>query len=345
MWFERLVGFREETPNQVRSNLRVEGDRLISQVNGQSFQAGRLEAVSLQTLRDRAAKFKGTESRKTTIGERVANVQDLHQAAENAGALFQVASQFNLLEMVGPSVTPERGVDGYEFDRTQGPACAIACGAGTIYRNYFAPLPNGQIGQTAEHQLDCLEDLGDALGNQDGSLWSMENGYALASASGLEKINDQLENLGEGKRDALRARLRIGLHWDTEVTLDSCGHHVTQAYCSALPVAYSHLGAPAWEAFARLVLEAAYEATFQAALINRDQTACSKVFLTLLGGGAFGNRTEWIFDAIKRATQLFEGQGLDVAVVSYGYSDPSVQRLVNLLNGDSEIHDSSSPIY
>ena len=40
------------------------------------------------------------------------------------------------MEIISPSVTPEAGIDGYETDRPQGPACAIACGAGTIYRNY-----------------------------------------------------------------------------------------------------------------------------------------------------------------------------------------------------------------
>jgi len=38
------------------------------------------------------------------------DVQSLHAAASNAGALFQVASQFNLLEMMSPEVTPEQGV-------------------------------------------------------------------------------------------------------------------------------------------------------------------------------------------------------------------------------------------
>jgi hypothetical protein len=48
------------------------------------------------------------------------------------GSLFQVASQFNVLEMVSPDVGPEAGVTIYENDHTQGPACAIACPAGTV---------------------------------------------------------------------------------------------------------------------------------------------------------------------------------------------------------------------
>ena len=54
----------------------------------------------------------------------------MHGLPENRGALFQVASQFNMLEMVGPRVTPEEGVTRYEHDRTQGPACAMAAGRG-----------------------------------------------------------------------------------------------------------------------------------------------------------------------------------------------------------------------
>ena len=77
---------------------------------------------------------------RTTLREVVANVQTLHQDPNNRNAIFQVASQCNLLEMVGPSVTPESGVTGYYYDKTQGPACAISCGAGTVYRNYFVPL-------------------------------------------------------------------------------------------------------------------------------------------------------------------------------------------------------------
>jgi hypothetical protein len=90
------------------------------------------------------------------------DVREMHRRAEYAGALFQVASQFNLLEMVGPDRTPEDGVTIYRHDRTQGPACAMAAGAATIYRNYFAAV-GGQSGQTRERQLDTLADLGIAL--------------------------------------------------------------------------------------------------------------------------------------------------------------------------------------
>jgi hypothetical protein len=62
------------------------------------------------------------------------DVRHMHQLPENSGASFQVAFRFNLLEMASPDVMPEHGVTRYQYDRTQGPACAIAAGAATIYQ-------------------------------------------------------------------------------------------------------------------------------------------------------------------------------------------------------------------
>ena len=129
-WFEAMTGFAEQSPRQVRAKLSVRGAELKSNVNGRVFAFGELETPSLAELRDRA-KSSGARGAHLSIREVVANVQDLHTDASNAGALFQVASQFNLLEMVSPGVPPELGVGIYENDHTQGPACAVAAGAGS----------------------------------------------------------------------------------------------------------------------------------------------------------------------------------------------------------------------
>jgi hypothetical protein len=262
-----------------------------------------------------------------TVHEVVADVQQLHTNAAHAGALFQVASQFNLLEMASPHVTPEQGVGIYAHDHTQGPACAVAAGAGTIYRNYFAPV-RGHIGQSAAHQIDCLADLGAALGNTANRLWEMRNGYALATQSGLTEIAQHLQAASEGERDRLRRLLRIGIQWQTQVTLGGATHLVSQAYCSALPVAYTPHAAHLWAPFAQLVLDAAYEATMCAAIVNAHTYGTHQVFLTLLGGGVFGNDPAWILGAIHRAVRLYAHAALDVAIVSYGASQPAVQHLV-----------------
>jgi hypothetical protein len=324
MWFEDLTGFKEENPDQVRLNLEVSGSTLMSKVNGFKYNFGRLEIPTLDELKKQSPNL-GTYKSKLNIEEVVGNIQTFHKEKSNNGALFQAASQFNLLEMVGPSVTPERGVGIYEKDHTQGPACAIACGAGTIFRNYFVNV-NGHIGQSSNNQIDCLRDVGIALNNEKNKLWEMSNGYALASVEGLKTISQHLKNKSDFEK--LKDKLRIGLQWDTEVTIGESKHLVTQAYCSALPVAYSRVEPEYWTDFARLILEATYEATFFAALINYHNTGNNKVFLTLVGGGAFGNRMEWIIDAIRKSIKKFSNTPLDVKIVSYGSSKAIVRELL-----------------
>lgn len=330
MWFETLTGFSEETPQQVRANITNDGNVLKSHVNGNILICGELEIPSLSELRERvhASNYRVG---KIVVREIVANVQQLHTDISNEGSLFQVASQFNLLEMVSPNITPEHGVEIYENDHTQGPACAVAAGAGTIYRNYFANV-NGQIGQSTDNQIDCLADMGIAFGNSENNLWEMRNGYVLASDSGLAEISRRLQTSSENEIDELRQLLRIGIQWNTQVTLNNAKHIVSQAYCSALPVAYSHHSSSLWKEFAKLILEASYEATICTAILNSIKNGNNKLFLTLLGGGAFGNETSWIVSGIQRALNIYKYANLDVAIVSYGNSKPYVQQIVNQID-------------
>ena len=319
-WFERITGFPEDDYETTRSRLRVEDGRLLNERDGSSCAVGDLEILSLAELRTRTSGVSG--SGPLRLGVLEGDVRRLHADPENEGATIQVASQFNLLEMVGPDVTPEHGVSRYVYDRTQGPACAIAAGAGTIWRNYLAPVGD-RTGQTADRQIDGLEDLGAALAQGMGSttpLWRMRNGYALPDRDRLAEIETYIAALDEAGRDALRARLRVGVHRDVGVTEPGAGPdaRVTQVYASALPVAYSGIRAERWSGLGALVLEAAYEATLHAAVLNAARGGSRRVLLTRLGGGAFGNDERWITSAILRALALFRDHDLEVLMVSYG---------------------------
>lgn len=329
MWFQSLTGFKEEDPEQVRQNIIIDENKLISKVNNKEFIYGKLEIPSLAELREELRKLNYKES-KIEISEVVADVQQIHKEKENNHALVQVASQFNLLEMVGPGRTPEMGVGIYELDKTQGPACAIACGAGTIYRNYFVPV-NGRTGQTRDNQIDCLRDIGEFLGNDGNRLWEMKNGYALASEEGLEEINRKLSKLSSADYEVLKGKLQVGVQWESEVTISDNDNYITQVYCSALPVAYSWIDKYLWESFARLILEATYEATLILGLKNYLKSGNNRVYLTLIGGGAFGNEVRWIFSAIRKAVLKYKTFPLDVRIVSYGRPNPELQKFLTKL--------------
>jgi len=327
MWFEQLTGFKEESPDKVRSNIKIQGNELVSLVNSQRFSFGKLEIPTLLELKERSRRITDYNS-KIQVREIITNVQELHCQIENSNALFQAASQFNLLEMVSPSVTPEQGIDRYEFDYTQGPACAISCGAGTIYRNYFAEV-NGQIGQTANNQIDCLDLIGEELGNDELNLWKMQNGYAMVNQNGLLAINKKIANLSETERENLKEKLKTGIQWNTEVTKSVTKHKVSQIYCSALPVAYSHIESFYWEPFARIILEATYESALYAGVLNMENNNSNKVFLTLVGGGAFGNEENWILESLQKAIIKFKNVPLDIRIVSHGRSNPNLMKCIN----------------
>lgn len=328
-WFERITGFAETDYASTQARLAVEGEFLVSRVNGSRHRIGQLELVTLETLRAQR-QTPASGSRRTQVRCLADDARALHAQPELAGATFQVASQFNLLEMVGPSISPEDGVTRYSHDHTQGPACAIAAGAGTIYRNYLAPVAGG-IGQTRQRQIDALAPLGQALASRlvrpVSALWTMRNGYALCTNDGLAAICRHLRQADRRERDHLRGQLAVGVHRDVAVT-DGPGTEpalVTQVYCSALSIACSGIAADAWEPFGRLILEAAYEATLLAASRQARRGGSATTMLTRLGGGAFGNPDAWIDDAICAGLRRVEADGLDIQLVSFATVHPGMR--------------------
>ena len=71
-----------------------------------------------------------------------------------------------------------------------------------------------------------------------------------------------------------------------------------------------------------MILEACYEATLWAAVLHalkhRDNRRGKIVFLTLVGGGFFGNDLSWVADAITMAIERVEAAqvGFIIRIVS-----------------------------
>jgi hypothetical protein len=333
-WFEKLLGFKEESYKKTKKKLAIRGKKLHSLVNFKSYEIGEFELKSLNELREETRLIKKEKDlrKKNQLGIIKGDVKKLLRSRDNHYALFQVASQFNMLEMIDPSITPEDGVTRYRYDYTQGPACSIATGAATIYRNYFVPN-NGIFGQTKEKQLNGLEKiekkLRKELKTQNSNLWKIQNGYILFSEEGISKINNYLE-LESINISKIKENILIGFHQDVEV-INSDNFDkilVSLAFCSAIPVSYNSIEPISLKLFSSLILEAAYEATLLLGVINANKRGSNKIFLTLLGGGAFGNDEEWIISALEKALYNVENLNLDIKIVSY--HAPS-EKIVNLV--------------
>ena len=279
----------------------------------------------------------------------------LHCEPSNAGAVFQVASQFNCLEMFDNGYTPNMGVTIYSNDRTQGPACAMACPAALVYRNYFVKhTKNGyDYNGQCEQQIDNLEDIDKLLKNTTNQFWIMRNGYVIIdNVAKLEQVSTEIN---KKPSNSVRDALRVGVHWSTSVVDNTekklKGHQVCQVYASALPVStryntkisYTHIDT--WTDFATCILDGSYMATLCiAALIALKSQKRINCYLTLIGGGAFGNKPEWIIAAIQKALQVYAKYPIDVNLVHFNpYSDkvikdaetnPNIKNLIDAIISD-----------
>ncbi|CAJ1947373.1 unnamed protein product [Cylindrotheca closterium] len=313
--------FSMPSVEQLRSRVQQELDFLLPKQQ-QGTSAGQAENNKTTTIQESQQ-----AASKVTVRNMVGEARSLHSEPFSAilgktssnkyppgdfppqnHYIFQAASQFNLLEFPSPRVTPEAGIAGYINDRTQGPACAIACAAGTAYRNYLLPMMKDgdsgstssskestnpaieQRGQTKEWQLNGLQLVEDYLKTFTSLQkvpWTVHNGYMEGQKRYIMELNALLES-DPHLQDALTSRLQIGVQEDATVT-DCCPvttattrttatdhddlFQVTQTYNSAISIGYSRLSSSLWRPMATIVLQATYEATLLVAILKAIQFA------------------------------------------------------------------------
>jgi len=115
-WFSDLFGFAETSYEEAQRWLRVvpgtsleEPCRIESLANGASYSAGNFSTPSLAELRARGQEaLKQMPPGKLQVSNELGDVSKKHVEAENRFATFQVASQFNCLELWGLTSVPKR---------------------------------------------------------------------------------------------------------------------------------------------------------------------------------------------------------------------------------------------
>lgn len=373
-WFEDVFGFEEKsrdesckdvrgkfvltrstddhsTPHPVNAN--VPGGKWMP---GWTLRAAKLvweadigpfETPTVRDLRARLELAGGSTAASRigtlTFGHAIGEGRALSADPTNAGAVFQAASQFNCLEMVSPNVKPDAGVTGYFRDQTQGPAIAESAAAATVYRNYFH---NG--GQCDDNpQINTASDIDALLANDVREYWRMRNGYMLPKEVKIsgDRMSDELVDKPLVERE-IAARVGAGVHWSTQVNvipgkgrefkfaLRASNHRVCQVFSSAMPMQYFR-SPRGFKVLARAILDGAYEACFLVAtLIAVAEQRRVKVYLTMLGGGAFYNKSKWIVASIERSLRKFANAPLDVFLVHYSGTGPDGLYLKNLNPND-----------
>lgn len=278
----------------------------ILSVPGGQLHCGRFDTPTIGELLDRASAARTGDGRvRLWVLGGVSPATDIGglQAAAGQGSLFQVASQFNCLESPGPYITP---VANYFHDPTQGPRACISAYPGALLRHYAAPDgAGGRFVQTSGgSQINLLDNVC-APG-----MAAVTSGYLTPDGiADPGAFADRLETHFGSIRVGVHAAVPVmlGYNWDGAVTGD---RQITQVLTSTLAAgAYGSTRGdePAFDRICTQLLRAAYLGTLLAA-VNLGRT---KVVLTLIGGGVFGNPHALIWDSICWAVETVRAHVTD----------------------------------
>lgn len=302
---------------------------------GQAFDCGHLSLARIGELREQSLPKRDERAGRLFVLQAKSqpaklDVGYLQSLPENKNALFQVASNFNALELMNKfddRAMTELGY--YIHDRTQGPFASISAAPGLVLRHYY-PFYQEQSPPSSWRQHYDGQQL-ELLGDTD---LAVRNGYVELSPKDFESPLDI-------------SKLRVAVHRDIQVTfgavygsehivVEDPSQKVDQVFtatadlmCTNLELYRQHPGSV--QKAIQTVLEAAYEGTLRAAALGGRE----RVFLTLIGGGVFANPSAWIVQAIEKMAPFVVESGLQVYVNTFrGIADKEAfQSLVSLARG------------
>ncbi|KKQ33566.1 MAG: hypothetical protein US49_C0001G0246 [candidate division TM6 bacterium GW2011_GWF2_37_49] len=358
--FDQLMGMSEvdfkykasEVVIKARISKDAQNCYWINGADDKLYRCGRFEVMTLGDLRRQA--MAKADALKGTINQirfsviyskspkkcKQLDVTYLEAQPENKDAVFQVASNYNALESTTYTWLPD--LNYYYLDNTQGPAASIAAFPGLVLRHFYffmkdekrnnnfmlwrqreQKTANIRDDNDFDMQLNLLDGLG--VNTQNGYIWG--TGEAGAG-SGIENIKDENAD-----------KFKIGFHRDIQVTFVQSKNYyythfyqpsqtVNQVFAAAVNLTQAKDLCPEIKSMsddkkheiAQLILNWTYESTLKAAIVAGKK----KVFLTLIGGGAFGNKREWIEEAIVQAVNdsVLKNSGLEIILNNWG-SEPS----------------------
>lgn len=309
-WLYPVFGIFDDRPlsRAARSIVYDEDAGEIHMPNGTTLQSGTFHRPTLRSLLDDARDAKRTMASyalqlKIIVGEDVGesiltrDVVSLHDAQHRTIPLWQVASQFNALEMISPQVSYKDGILDYVNDATQGPRAALACAPGTLVRNLYYPDTN------AVYKMGLR----------------IKNGYLLYEKR-PELVHDRwvsedlivpyMENTGV-----------YGIHYNAQNRAwykHETSNVVHQVFTSAIPMnMYGNGGdAQVQEEVARNAIYAAYVGVLALSL-KLEPFNDPIVHLTLLGSGSFGVPVKVVMEEMIHALRVFARHPIQVRVHVY----------------------------
>lgn len=263
------------------------------------------------------SEIKDFKTRPNNIKIEIQKGRDVGDAIKNAsnGDTFQVASQFNALEMINQNKTPMDGINIYVDDHTQGPRAAMAVLPGTFVRNYLYPIEFGT-------QFNALRDLG----------LSHLNGYLVWGNTPEKVLTVVKRNIMNIRIPAMIYAQVIGITENNgNLVGHRTGHRIHQVFSSAVPVdSYMNSGKIETQMnIAKIIIDVQYRALIAlSCLLHYYQGSTEsriRINLTLIGTGAFRVPRDVVIDILNQVLDSYSKYPIDLIV--HGFSDAEYKSL------------------
>ncbi len=271
-WFEKIIGFNEADFNYTL-------EELPSSVISRTGKFSQLSIKELIILKEKLNKIKNNKHLKLFVNYRNDNnnvdkfdTSALQYYSEN-NTLFQVASNFNCLEVPSASYNPFNGyfITKQMTDRTQGPSASGGASFGSILR----------LIKHKEKNIDLLENTN--LITNNGKLKYSDN-------SDFKEFDSDLIKVGF-HQNVMACFLR-----SDEFRYKENGAIINQVFTSTCICSDNKPNN-----LSKLLLEKAYEGTYLCGIIHD----VPKIVLTLIGGGVFNNYIPLIIEIIARVHEKY----------------------------------------
>jgi hypothetical protein len=268
-WFEQLIGKPETEFNYTLAEVPPKYHSSM----------GKFNQLSINELKERVADFPVNNSDgvklqvdyRTSYGYMHLFDTSALQFTAPENSLFQVASNFNCLEVPKANYNPFNGwfLTNQMTDMTQGPSASGGAAFGSILR-------------LLEHKIKPIDLLADVpvIKSKNGKVPYDWNSTVQVADNGLIKVGLH--------RNTRAAFLRMSNNF----AYNPQGPLINQVFTSTCICENTRPNS-----LSRTLLEAAYEGTYLCAVV----TQAPLVVLTLIGGGVFNNNHELIIQAMMKA--------------------------------------------
>lgn len=264
--------------------------------------------------------------------------------AQNPGALFQAASRPSSLEgtqmvfLANKEKTESGDVFNYEMNgfnkiigshAVQGEEAAVSSAIKAIYQIYYIDkninlFTNIGVKTNARGRIEKINsefltkstenDLSDNISVR---IW--QNVPVTTGCSNVLYQSDTIaEAQAEGKQFNASVRQKNSVDANT-VVAQPC--FISQINVSAVDLSKDKKtkyirGFGEDDVLATKVAKAALKAAYEATIYGAIKTNSKKVFLTLVGCGAFQNKLEWVAEILDNLTDTIKQSGLDITLVA-----------------------------